>query len=322
MRTAPTILTLLALAGPAMQPMAAPAGSGFVYQYNLADFDGVVPFMGVRIRLDEARDEAYVLHGNAVRIFSSSGMETYSFLLDPALGVFVDLAIDADGDIYALGYKPERALEGRDFFILRCDYRGEPKGDILPAGLPAELESFGPDILVLQGDRFYLASFDRFLAVILDRSGALQQVVDLAALAGLDEESRANSQLGGFAVDREGRLVFSIPTDFSIRLVTADGSQRMRFGESGSRPGQFGVVGAVATDTEGNIFVVDKLRSVVLVFDRDLKFATEFGRYGNRPENLVIPSDVAVSPSGKLFVSQMRKRGVSVFTRATREGRG
>jgi DNA-binding beta-propeller fold protein YncE len=78
------------------------------------------------------------------------------------------------------------------------------------------------------------------------------------------------------------------------------------------------VAAGVAGDDKGNLFVADKGRNVVMMFDKDHQFVAEFGEYGDRPENLVRPEQVAWSPAGKLYVTQMRNRGVSVFDAAAK----
>ena len=234
----------------------------------------------------------------------------------------MDLALDEEGEIYTLGYPQETALEGRGFFILRCNYKGEPVGQIVPAGVPAEMQDFGPNILTYAGGRFYLVSSTRMLVMVLDKTGTVERVFDLAEIAALEPEARQDAQLGGFAVDPSGNMVFSIPIDFSVNVVSPDGKTHRRFGEAGSRPGQFGVVAGVTTDSDGNIFVADRLRSVVILFDRNQKFVTELGGRDAREESLVGPIDLAVSKRGTLFVSQMRGRGVSVFRRAAQGGQG
>jgi DNA-binding beta-propeller fold protein YncE len=84
------------------------------------------------------------------------------------------------------------------------------------------------------------------------------------------------------------------------------------FGQRGSAPGKFNVVGGIARDARGNFYVADMLKSAILVFDREYQFVKEFGYRGYGPGNLVAPASLAASED-KLFVAQVPRRGVSVF---------
>jgi hypothetical protein len=118
--------------------------------------------------------------------------------------------------------------------------------------------------------------------------------------------------LSGFAVDDKGNIFFTVPVLFSAFKLTPRGELR-RFGRSGSAKGKFGVVSGIATDDRGYIYVSDRLRSVVLIFDRNLIFQTEFGYRGNQPSNLIVPDDLAIDSLGNVYVGQAANRGVSVF---------
>jgi DNA-binding beta-propeller fold protein YncE len=89
------------------------------------------------------------------------------------------------------------------------------------------------------------------------------------------------------------------------------------FGKPGGAPGMFNVVSGIAVDNDGRIFVTDKLKSVVMVFDRAFKFLTEFGYRGNAPGNLIGPASVALGNNGQVYVTQSLKVGVSVFSITT-----
>jgi DNA-binding beta-propeller fold protein YncE len=84
------------------------------------------------------------------------------------------------------------------------------------------------------------------------------------------------------------------------------------FGGPGNLPGKFNVVGSIASDDKGFIYVADLLKSVVMVFDKDFNFQMQFGYRGNERGNLNVPLQVVVM-NDKLFVNQARSRGVSVF---------
>jgi DNA-binding beta-propeller fold protein YncE len=59
--------------------------------------------------------------------------------------------------------------------------------------------------------------------------------------------------------------------------------------------------------------VVDRLKSAVMVFDKNFNFLVQFGSRGLRPDGLIVPDDIAIDSNDRIYVTQGRKRGVSVF---------
>ena len=74
----------------------------------------------------------------------------------------------------------------------------------------------------------------------------------------------------------------------------------------------FGLIHGIAADDEGRIFVADRLRGVILIFDRELQFLTEFGAEGKRLK-VVRPKELKMGNDGRLFVTQPRHLGIRVF---------
>src|SRR6185503_10591293 len=103
--------------------------------------------------------------------------------------------------------------------------------------------------------------------------------------------------------------------EFRAYAVSPEG-EVTSFGKVGGAPGQFGVVSGIARDDQGRVFVADKLRSVVMVFDKSLRFVTEFGFLGLGADNLVRPDQLVLGEGGKLYVTQLYNRGVAVFSLA------
>ena len=116
----------------------------------------------------------------------------------------------------------------------------------------------------------------------------------------------------GFTVDGEGNIFFTVPVLFRVFKFSPD-RKMASFGRPGSAPGRFGIVSGIVTDSRGNLLVADKLRCVVMAFDKGFNFLGEFGYRGTRPENLVVPDDLAIDTKDRIYVSQGRRRGVSVF---------
>ncbi|MDZ4383183.1 MAG: hypothetical protein U0937_00920, partial [Thermodesulfovibrionia bacterium] len=134
---------------------------------------------------------------------------------------------------------------------------------------------------------------------------------DINALLDLKEKERYDKQIGGFDLDNEGNMIFTVPTMFRAFVVSPDRTMKT-FGSAGNSPGKFSVVAGIAKDDRGNYLVVDTLKSVVMIFDKNFEFLLEFGYRGFAREGLIAPKE-AVSYKDKIYITQGRKRGVSVF---------
>lgn len=282
------------------------------FLYRLADFSGAVPYSDVQLSFDRHHDEIYAIVGNAVRVFNAAGMEIFHFDLDPGLGTIFGLAVEESGDLLLLTLEPLRPGAGAGWFITRCDYRGEPIERIGPAGLPPELESFRPNLLIARPEGLVLVSKAQVQAILIDRHAVFQKSWDLARLAGIKDEDRSGQEIFGFSIAPDGSMLFTIPTQFKVFVVAPSGGVKA-FGRSGSAPGSFSVVADVVADDHGRLFVADMGRYAVLVFDKNLEFVTEFGSGAEGALELIRPAGLAIGDGGRLYVTQARDRGVAVF---------
>jgi hypothetical protein len=304
--------------------LASPATAGVTasYRYPLSNFSGPVLSQWAKLAVDPERNEVYALHQRKhdIRIFDEHGMEIFVFA--EGFGSAADIAIGDDGDIFVLSQGYQSAQ------IHLLNYRGEEISLITPQGLPDTFSGFVPDRIVYQDKSLYLVDSDAMKVVVADAAGRFEKGYDLSReikpLVPQDKFKRELSindwrkrqlesiGLNGFTVDHEGNLFFTVPVLFSAFRLSASG-ELTAFGRSGSSKGKFGVVAGIATDDMGYVYVADRLRSVVLVFDPRLEFETEFGYRGNQPSNLIVPDDVAVDGNGNVYVGQAANRGVSVF---------
>jgi hypothetical protein len=291
-----------------ISPRAAQAQVQPAYLHTLSSFSGPLRYDWVRLHVDQARDETYVIYQNIVRIFGPSGMEIFSFGDDLDLGHILDATVDAQGDIILLSYKDSVTL------VTKCNFRGVPIVPIdiknLPAGVP-----FTANRIIQRNGLFYFASFLTSSVIVTDANGEFRKHIEFIPLLESEDRQKGSAEINGFTVDDSGNIFFTIPTLFKVYKYSSDGTM-VSFGRSGSAPGRFGVIAGVATDSQGNLLVADKLKCVIMVFDKNLAFVTEFGYRGAKPGNLIVPDDIAIDGKDRVYVSQGRRRGVSVFALA------
>ncbi|MDH4029054.1 MAG: NHL repeat-containing protein [Nitrospirota bacterium] len=305
------LLSLFALIMFLMPGAAASAEVGALYNYSLSDFAGVVPYSWAGLALDKERDEIYVIYKNNVEVYNDRGMKVYGFGDDPGFsGVIYDVAVDKDGTIYVL------SIEGDSYTVLRCNYRGEPVRRIEFRNMPPEFAGIMPVRIFYREGRLYLADLTGSKKVVVtDTDGVFAEGYDISAildLKSIEDRPGREKDIAGFSVDHEGNMLMTIPTIFRAFIISPDRQVRS-FGEAGNLPGKFSVAAGIASDEDGNYYVADTLKSVIMVFNRDFKFITEFGYRGGRPYNLIAPRNMVVD-NGNIYVSQSRKRGISVFS--------
>lgn len=279
-----------------------------VYLYSLSNFSGLVPYDWANISVDEQRNEIYVVDPRErdIRIFNENGMEVYRFGDDGSLGAVVDIVVRQDGNILVLSRRHSQSS------IIVCNFRGEPISRLELKNPPSDFSSFSPDRIVWRNGRLYLLDTVSMRIAVTDANGLFQNSYDVGSLLGLAENKKANTDIGGFSIDREGNMLFTIPVLFSAFKLSPDGKIR-GFGRPGGAPGGFGIVGGIVADDRGYYYVADRLKCVVLIFDKDFRFQSEFGYRGTKSGNLIGPRNLALDTKGRLYVSQLNSRGVSVF---------
>ncbi len=280
------------------------------FLYTLSDFNGPIIYDGAAVYADKARNEAYVVSRGIVKVFNDNGMEIFRFNDGNELGAISSLDFDQEGNMYVLSYK--HGYIEASYNIIRCNFRGEPQSTIEIKGIPSSFVNFMPRNMAYRNNQFYLADPSTLRIVITDMSGQVQKSFDLIPILDLKESDRNDVEMGGFSVDQNGNMLFTMPTLFSASVLSPDG-KIVSFGQAGSAPGKFANVSDIIRDNRGNILVADKLKDVVDIFDKNFNFLTEFGGRGDAPGNITIPWSLAMDNDNRLFITQASNRGVSVF---------
>ena len=290
------------------------------FLYKLSTLTGVIPFASPRIYADNVHKEVYVLTGDGVFIFNTSGMETYRADHDPELGALLDMTVDNDGNLIVLSLR-----EGGPALTV-CNYRFEPQRVLRLSNLPPGFAGFRPTTLKMHDGRLYLAGDWEMKIVITDLKGEFIKGYDIVEILGKElegkvyrkgfekttEQIRADNGFSGFSVDTEGNMLFVLPTTGQACKLSPDGTIE-QFGKRGSGPGKLGVPSAIVRDSAGNYLVADKLRRIILVYDKEQKFMTEFGSLGVRDAYMFGPDVMELGADGKLYVGQVARRGINVY---------
>jgi hypothetical protein len=104
------------------------------------------------------------------------------------------------------------------------------------------------------------------------------------------------------------RIAVAQGTDFTLgRTVSRVAS--IGGGETGPES-FFGIGHAIAADTLGRLYVLDKGNHRVLVFDSTGQFLSEFGSRGGGPGEIERPEALVVDADGAVHVADFGKRGL------------
>jgi hypothetical protein len=286
------------------------------YIYNLSSFQGVLPYSGARMFVDKGQDELYTITSDGIGIFNNFGMEVYNFGDDGSLGNVGGGAVDdKTGNILLLtshyNYNKDTKTSTYETGLTLCNYRGEPISSVPLKDVPPEFSTFAPGSLVCRGNKVYLADTGAMKVLVVDWNGKYIDGYNIGNIMGLDEKKVRDSGLTGFNVDNDGNIYFTISVNFQAYKLTPDRKLTF-FGQPGGSPGKFNIAAGIATDDDGNIYVVDTLKSAVQVFNKDFAFVTIFGGRGIGPGDLIAPNHITISKN-MVYVSQSADRGVNVY---------
>jgi len=168
-----------------------------------------------------------------------------------------------------------------------------------------------PMALSSDGRRLFVANSMASEIVVLNLSGAVENVVRLEPLAAGEQAPRPI----GVAVTPEGGIVVSDAANHRVLIMDGEGQliRAVGTGRRASGSDGFNVPGALAVDGAGNIYVVDALNGRVVKMSAEGRFLAQFGERGKTAGTLSRPKGVAVDDGGRVFVSDGLLAAVEVF---------
>jgi len=302
------------------------------FLYQLSTFTGKAE-VGAwpRLMVDRVNNEVYVL-SDELRVFNQRGMEIYkmaSSVLDEKAveRPIIDAAVKKNGEIIFLVQVEDKGK--LTYYCTVADFRGEPFSRIEMKNFPPDLADFMPDRMLSLNGLIYLASSYRLQIVVVNEEGSYQRSYNILSLLQKQESGErvgakdkkslrrrgmedVEFEIGDFSADQEGNILFTLPVIGSAYKLTPD-LQLTLISKRGSGPGKFGIPNAIITDAKGNYLVSDILKSVVMVFDKDLNYIGSFGGRNSGQESLIAPRGLVMDADNRLYVSQTDVLGVSVF---------
>jgi len=124
----------------------------------------------------------------------------------------------------------------------------------------------------------------------------------------------------GIAVDSAGNVYiadgnanFPATTHMGIQKFDSDGRFITKWGSKGSGDGEFWVLGGVAVNSAGNVYVTDPGNKRIQKFDSNSKFITKWGSNGTGDGQFSVPNGIAVDPSGNVYVTDYNNNRVQKF---------
>jgi DNA-binding beta-propeller fold protein YncE len=245
------------------------------------------------------------------RIYVTDASRQAVFVFDERAGELVvwDKAEGLTGFVAPVGVAlgPNREILVADAglgFVARLDERG----NALPAVGKGVLKR--PTGLAYDpaGRRIYVADTHAHDVKVFDADGKL--VTTLGRRGSGDGEFNFPTHLA-FA---RGELYVTDTLNNRIQVFSADGTTlRSKFGARGLYVGNMVRPKGVATDSEGNVYVVESYYDHLLVFDKRGDFLMAIGGLGQETGKFYLPAGVWVDSRDRVFVADMFNGRIAVF---------
>lgn len=85
------------------------------------------------------------------------------------------------------------------------------------------------------------------------------------------------------------------------------------FGEQGDASGFFARPKGIATDSYGNIYVVDGLFHNVQIFDKDGNFLNYFGSQGKSEKEFWLPQGIFIDQNDRIYIADSYNSRIQIF---------
>ena len=247
------------------------------------------------VYFDNRHDELFVAdaRNSRILIFDSHGRYTFDFRNQRHLAGARQLAVDSLGRIYVLRADSESVVSV-------FDYNGVHLKEMrfTHPGTDSALSIGG--LLLDDGDRMYIVSLSPPHVYSFTTGGG--PLSDFAVNP--DDGDAGNQWMIGTPALAGNMLLIPLPMIPTVARYALDGRFIDNIGYGGGGAGELAFPIAVAGDSEGRIFILDKHRHTVIIFNSDGKFVRETGGKGISPGWLYHPTTLAVNNMQEAIVGQ------------------
>lgn len=208
------------------------------------------------------------------------------------------------------GVKKPYGVEMRDGLIYVCDMRGsslvvldlKKKQTRLVGVTGANSLKHPVDVAVADDGTIYVADNKRAVIVVFDKDEKFSTVF-----------GRKDMMPVALAVHSD-RLYVCDMTGHSVEILDRQTGKTIGvIGKVGDGDGEFRLPLGVATDTKGNVYVVDLMRCRVQKFSPDGAYLAGVGTTGDYPGAFVRPKHISVDAAGNLYVVDAAFQNVQMF---------
>jgi DNA-binding beta-propeller fold protein YncE len=246
------------------------------------------------IFFDKVHNELYVADSGSSRIliFDSEGTQLFSFGKKHGIAMPIDLVVK-DDKLYV-------SQEGKSYVEV-FSYLGVSLKRMTPGA-----EAFNPGLMDLDREgNIYVANKANGKCVIFDKDDKYVKTIGDDA-----------SSMGGVSKGVSSLFIMNPISGFfgrhSINEYDMDGKLLRSFEGIQDKAGTLGLPSTLKEDPEGNLWVVDSLRGIV-IFDKKSKKIASFGRTGPKREILFFPTDIDFNPNGMIYILDKEAKRVAVF---------
>jgi sugar lactone lactonase YvrE len=120
----------------------------------------------------------------------------------------------------------------------------------------------------------------------------------------LDDPKRKSAQVGGIAVDEQGRIYLSFMIQHRIVVYNDDGKLLREWGRKGVGEGEFNQPGGILLAPDETLFVADQCNHRVQRFTRDGMFLGAWGGHGGKPGQFGGPDAAGSRFAGPHFLAR------------------